>query len=87
MQTIWKYPLAIKNQQTLPLPQGSKFMCVQVQNNVPCIWALVDDKAQPGTRSVLMFGTGHPAGPAEVDAYIGTFQLQRGALVFHVFEE
>jgi len=82
MKTIYKYPLEINDQQTVNLPSSARLLTVQVQNGVPCLWALVDTADRESPRLIQMFGTGHPSETAGV--YIATFQF--GPLLFHVFE-
>lgn len=74
--SIWKFPLATE----VVMPVGAKVLTVQVQHDVPCIWAVVDPSADRETRRFAVVGTGHPVdrkGP-----YIATFQLEG----VHVFE-
>jgi hypothetical protein len=82
---IYKWALEVVDQQTLALPAGAQILCVQVQYERPCIWALVDPSAGLEPRALLMYGTGHPVSD-QAGRYIGTYQLDRGGLVFHVFE-
>ena len=86
MKTIWKFPLEPDG--FMPMPQGAEVLCVQVQNETPCLWALVDpNAAEKETRVFRIYGTGHQIHEqASLDNYIGTFQLQGGLLIFHVFE-
>ena len=88
-RAIWKYPLAILDEQIVMMPHGSQILCVQAQGSTPCLWAMVAP-GEPATqqRFIRIFGTGHPIDDKMVgEIYIGTFQLSGGALVFHVFEE
>ena len=87
MRTVYKYPLLLEDTQEIEMPGGSQILTVQVQRDQPCVWALVETQSQLVNRTFRVAGTGHdiPYGP-ELD-YIGTFQLQSGLLVFHVFEE
>lgn len=81
---IWKYTLAITDVQKLSVPPGAKFLDVQMQEGVPQLWALVDEKNYDAvTRTIAIYGTGHPM-PNLPGEYIATFQM--GELVFHVFE-
>lgn len=83
---IWKYPLTVMNEQTLILPPGAQLLTVQVQDERPCLWALVDERAPSRQmRHLAIYGTGHPL-PENPGTYIGTFQLRGGAFVGHVFE-
>lgn len=82
-QSIWKFPLKIVDEQVLHLPIGAKALSVQVQNDIPCLWANVDTAAVKEERVVQIFGTGHDT--TDAGDYISTFQLNGGALVFHAF--
>lgn len=85
--TVWKYPLAVQDRQTLDLPVGAQVLTVQVQDDVPCLWALVDVTAPTTPRVFHLRGTGHNADGVASALYVGTFQLHDGALVFHLFAE
>jgi hypothetical protein len=88
MKQIWKYQLETAYEQTILMPSGAKILSLQVQNEIPCIWALVTpDNIQDNAVKIITFGTGHPiTGSADL-AFIGTYQLYKGTLVFHVFQE
>lgn len=85
---IYKYPLQVTDKQTIKLPSKHKILCVQIQGNGPCIWAMVNPYAPEEELLIETIGTGHEIS-TELEIrrnYIGTYQLQRGALVFHVFQ-
>lgn len=84
---IYKYPFPdfTGNQFDVLLPIGAKVLCVQVQNLKPCIWALVDTDAAHEPRRFTFYGTGHQC-DENPDDYVGTFQMQDGTYVFHLFE-
>lgn len=68
------------------MPAGAQILSVQAQRGLPKLWALVDEQAEEKVpRDILTVGTGHPIlellGP-----FIGTYQMEGGALVWHVFE-
>lgn len=83
---IHKYTLkAYPTQQYIP--KGATFLCLQVQHDEPQMWFQVPLPIQE--REQRNFDT-RPTG-AEFytgvdEVYRGTFQLNDGALVFHVFE-
>ena len=87
-KTIWKFELEIADKQTIEMPVNAEILTVQTQNEIPCLWALVDPDDPKEDRVIKIFGTGHPiVYDAGVDRkYIGTYQLRGGSLVFHVFE-
>jgi hypothetical protein len=81
---IWKYPLDPSLKQTLSLPVGAKILDVQVQDNTPCLWALVNENTQvKESRHLVMYFTGSDI-PDEPGDYIATFQLN--GLVIHLFQ-
>ena len=90
MKSICKYPLN-PNMFELCLPEGSRLLSVQAQNGKPQIWVMVD--SDPGAlnsevHDIRIIGTGadatEVADPASWN-FLGTFQLNDGRLVFHVF--
>ena len=87
MKYIFKYPIMPDDQQTVLMPDGAVILTVQCQHDFPCIWALVDDTKPGKLRKIAMVGTGRPCDHLESAAYIGTFQIRGGTLVFHVFDE
>ncbi|MCP5006558.1 MAG: hypothetical protein GY941_21850 [Planctomycetes bacterium] len=79
---VWKYK--IEPLSTLEMPIGAKILCVDCQRGTPTMWVLVDTDAMKVNRKFHTYGTGEA-----IDAnstYIGTFQMDNGFLVFHVFE-
>lgn len=84
--TIHKYPLRVMDTQEIPMPFGAEILCVQVQHGTPCLWAMVFAENRLEPRTIEAFGTGHEMPPNTHRKYIGTFQMNGGALVFHVFE-
>lgn len=86
--SVWKFQLQIIDRCTLEMPQGARVLCVQPQNNLPTLWALVDLAAPMVKRDFLIFGTGHPLDVAlwSRPIYVGTVQTHGGNLVWHVFD-
>lgn len=80
------------------MPRGARVLAVQSQmtgssdynttRENPIIWALVDPDAETVGRGFLLAGTGHPIddNDAASGEYIGTFQLQGGGFVGHLFD-
>lgn len=84
-RTIWKFPIPNMGEFSLNMPMGAKMLTVQMQGNVPTIWAEVDPKAP-----TVDYGfAAHPTGGTPFDTtwaeYIDTFQMLDGALVFHLY--
>jgi hypothetical protein len=85
MQVIWKYTLECESTQTISMPKYSTVLSLQVQNGVPCIWALVNPTSEKTDRIFKIYPTGIEFNNIDNLAFIGTFQIE-GNLVFHVFE-
>lgn len=88
MRTIWKLELEAKGEQIKWLPWGAEILCVQMQKEKPCLWALVEDTNDLKERTILIYGTGKPISESYFALkYIDTFQMIGGDLVWHVFEK
>lgn len=85
MRSIWKFEIEVTDDQLIEMPAWAEILAVQTQNGRPCLWARVDPEATKMKRRILTHGTGHQV-PSTTGDYIGTYQVQGGALVFHVFE-
>lgn len=86
MKRIYKFPFETNDMVDISMPEGATILCVETQGEQPCMWALVDPDAPELNRKFRVFGTGHPVYDAEMLKFIATYQLQGGALVFHIFE-
>jgi len=85
METIWKYELETIDSAQIVMPKERRLLTVQVQRGIPCLWALVDPDSPRETVTIITKGTCHLI-YAPVGHYIGTYQLDDGSLIFHVFE-
>lgn len=88
MKTVWKFPLAPIC--SIEMPMGSKLLSVHVQQDIMCLWALVDPSIQETEdREFIIYGTGHPIediSDKELE-FVGTVQFPDVELVLHVFEK
>lgn len=94
MITIYKYPIKMTELFWLDLPAGSKVIHVDVQRDEPMMWIKVDT-VQPLRETIFgVFGTGRQMDAVDEDGnlnpvahapHIGSFMLQNGNLVFHLF--
>ena len=86
MITIHKHAVFLCDTFTIELPEGSTFLSLQMQHGKPQMWFRVDD-SRPMRRQVFgICGTGHEISSALAQApFLGTFQMDGGALVIHVF--
>lgn len=83
MKTIWKYPLAVTDFNSVSMPVGAKVLSVQMQHGNPTLWAIVNPAESLEIRHFLTVRTGHEL-PENAGDFYGTYQF--GPLVFHVFE-
>lgn len=86
--SIHKYALTIDDEVIIKMPRGAEILCVQVQFGLPYIWAKVDSLQHESLyrdRVFYVIGTGHSF-PINVVKYVGTFQVEDGRGVFHVYE-
>jgi len=89
MKTIYKYSIPLLAAKfDVDLPVGAMILSFQIQDKVPCIWAMIDKKATIEQRHFRIYGTGWPIEKIPKDLnlhYIGTIQTN-GGLVWHLFE-
>ena len=86
-EVIYKYPLPVEDLPTVEMPTGAQVLCVQVQEDKPFLWAIVDPGQPLERRWFRLCGTGQLLGiNLPTSRYIGTFQLQEGTFIGHVFE-
>lgn len=96
MSVIYRYPLEIKDKQTLMIPKGGWYLSVQPYGNggtpISMWWCLPDPEAEPESVVIRIIGTGNPF-EAEWDKLVplGTVVTYLPhvltPLVWHVFEE
>lgn len=84
MRTIHKYSVGLSGEFVLNIPDGFECLSVQVQGSTPYLWVLVDTSRPPKLQRFCVAGTGHPVTIDDLK-FVGTFQLDGGRLVFHVF--
>ena len=88
-KTIYKCPLEITDTQTISLPFGYEILTIQAQNDVPCLWVLVNpDTIEKEEVEITFIGTGHPISydMGVSRKYITTIQMFNGGLVIHAFQ-
>jgi hypothetical protein len=81
--TIWKYPLRITDEQILKVPENASALHVGAQDDDLCLWVLLDPEAPLISRTVRIYGTGHPLDGDLAQFHVGTAQVGYG--VWHVF--
>jgi hypothetical protein len=87
MLTIHKVKLSAEDHTTAWLPNGSKIVSFQMQDDNPTIWYLCDPSAEREPRKFRLAGTGHPIKERVGQfTYIGTAMSFNHRLVLHLFE-
>lgn len=84
-KVIWKYPIKVEAQQSIEMPIGAEILCVQMQGEQPCLWAKVSPDGWPRAKTIVIHPTGHEF-EDYAGRYIGTFQMQGGMYIWHVYE-
>ena len=84
---IWKYPVCQSSEFSRMMPQGAKFLSVQLQHEDVQMWFLVDPHEFMEPKAFRVISAGEHFGErAEGDlTYLGTFQ--QGNFVYHLFEK
>ena len=86
MKTVWKYPIPVDDVVAITMPKGAEILHVSEQHGTPTMWVLVDPLEPVQARQFRFAGTGHPIEDHHAVAHVGSFFMQGGALVFHLFE-
>lgn len=81
MTQIWKYRVDVG---TIMMPKGAKILTVQMQNDTPHMWAIVNVDAELEERVFEIHGTGHHIRNIDEYEYIGTYI--DNPFVWHLFE-
>lgn len=93
MIRIWKFQFPVHDFE-LTVPFGSKILCVQSQRDEPCIWfevpqysvdEMIPENASLERRQFCVQLTGISFEREKMN-YIGTFQLNEGRFVGHLYE-
>lgn len=83
--SVWKFPLAVTDEQVIVVPDGATPLHVDVQDRVLCIWVLVSPYEAPAEQTIRIYGTGHKVDSDLSQFHVGTVLI--GLLVWHVFWE
>lgn len=86
--TVYKYQIPSSANFSLELPRGAEILHVAMQHDSPCFWARVDPARPTELRTFMLVGTGHPINPVAgfKAVHHGSFFMQGGVFVFHLFE-
>ena len=86
MYKIWKYPVTFGSHFELAMPMGARILKLDIQFNVPQIWAMVEPGTEIEVRQFIIMGTGQPFPKSDRLEYIDSYQVNGGQYVWHVFE-
>lgn len=87
MQTIWKFPFAVTDEQTIDMPAEAEIIHVGLDpHGDPCLWAAIPrTDAGPEHRLIEVLGTGNPIPDRDGErVHLGSFT--QGPFVWHIFE-
>lgn len=98
MRTIYEYPLKPVLKQTIYVPMlkvddqialniKKQILKLDVQEQTPCLWIMVDDEEQKREIKVTLCGTGQQC-YEPLDGYVDSVQITQNSgvnYVFHVF--
>lgn len=79
---IYKYQLQTATTQSVYMPLGAQILSIQTQNEIICIWVMVEEHKPQVQRVFQIVGTGQ--GFDQNRKYLATVQL--GSYVWHIFE-
>ena len=82
---IWKFQFPVQDDIEIEMPMDAEVLHVEVQGEMPCLWAQVDPSLPRVKRQFHLYGTGHHMHNTP-QQHVGSFQMHGGALVFHLFE-
>ena len=82
MRTIWKYPITNSPYQKIEMPLNAEILCVQLQDNIPTLWASVETENPKKPFNILTYYTSSYFIERKAK-YVGTYQL--AGLSHHVF--
>lgn len=86
MLTIHKFPLKPHvYQQTIEIPSRFQIVSLQLQDEIPCLWAMVETEYPLIVLWVHAYQTGETIPHRLEKAYVGTYQLD--GYVYHVFTQ
>jgi hypothetical protein len=91
---VWKYRIpGVLPSFSLDIPKGAAYLCTREQDNRGHMWWAVDPSEPVETHHFLTAATGEDLPPHDDKVkkvrtfYRGSFMMDKGAHVFHVFEK
>ncbi len=86
-RVIYKYDLFATSKEEIQMPAGAEMLSIQMQFDKLKLWAIVDtNEAHRETKNILIYATGEEVTEDNI-RFIQTIQMDRGNLIFHIFEK
>lgn len=86
MKAVWKFDLRpYPGEDIIEMPYGALLRCVALQGGQPRLWAEIDDELMRARRVLRTIGTGQYVN-GDLGEYVGTYQLQDGDIIAHVYD-
>lgn len=84
---IWKFPLELREEQEIEMPENANIIHVAEQHNRICLWAEIDPKNIKLKRIFYVVGTGWNIPNLSMVLYLGSVVMTPGAYVWHVYQK
>ena len=85
MLTIHKYQFEISGRVEIEMPVGASVLTIQLQDDKPTVWAMVETTYSMEARVFRIYGTGHKLDMFATEGrYLGT--IQESGFAWHIFE-
>ncbi|MCK5236178.1 MAG: hypothetical protein KAR06_04250 [Deltaproteobacteria bacterium] len=86
MKTIYKFPVAIMDEQPFHLPEDAELLSVVEQRGSVVLYVLADFSQPSNVRhTIKIFGTGHSINENEGYKFLDTVKMGDGILMWHIF--
>jgi hypothetical protein len=85
MRHIYKYELEVTDRQKVMMHKKAELLSVGIQHGKVVLWALIDGDNPIIEREIHTVGTGHIVNVPYGTKYVGTYMLEDGYFVGHVF--
>lgn len=84
METVYKYPLQLIDEQKVQLPVNAQPLHVGVQHGEIYVWCRVDPDFE-ATETIIFSVAGTGAVRKDMGEHLSTFMMYSGNMVLHVF--
>ncbi len=85
MRTVHKFKLPYGSN-VIDIHEGAETLSVMVQDDVPCLWAIVDTERPVVKRHFIIYATGSELKEPETLLWVATFGHLDNNFIYHCFE-